>query len=204
MAELSDREAFGNFYAGKAPWDIGKPQPVFAGLADRIKGMVLDSGCGTGDIALFLAERGCQVTGIDFLEEPIKRAKNKAAERKLSASFLVKDALTLKDWDQRFDAVVDCGLFHVFNDDDRRKYVAGLATVLKPAGMLYLMCFSDEEPGVYGPRRVARAELEQAFGHGWKIESISKVRFEIRPDFHDTTFSPGGPKSWFLIAHREG
>ena len=74
------------------------------------------------------------MTGIDFLAEPITRAKKNAAERGVPATFLVKDALTLKDWTERFDNVIDSGLFHVFSDDDRRRYVDGLATVLKPNG----------------------------------------------------------------------
>src|SRR5207253_11399733 len=110
---------------------------------DRISGSVLDAGCGTGDTALFFARRGCKVTGIDFLEVPIKRAQRKAAERGVQVTFLVKDALTLKDWSERFDNVIDSDLFHVFSDDDRPRYVAGLATVLKPGGRLFLMCFSD-------------------------------------------------------------
>ena len=110
---------------------------------------------------------GCKVTGIDFLEEPIQRAKRKAAERGVPATFLVKDALTLKDWTERFDNVIDSGLFHVFSDEDRRRYVEGLATVLKPGGRLFLMCFSDEEPGTQGPRRVSKKELHDAFAEGW-------------------------------------
>ena len=68
----------------------------------------------------------------------------------MPATFLVKDALTLKDWTERFDNVIDSGLFHVFSDEDRRRYVEGLATVLKPGGRLFLLCFSDEEPGDAG------------------------------------------------------
>jgi 2-polyprenyl-3-methyl-5-hydroxy-6-metoxy-1,4-benzoquinol methylase len=64
---IPDRSAFKAIYAGQAPWDIGKPQKPFIDVADRITGSVLDAGCGTGDTALFLAERGCKVTGIDFL-----------------------------------------------------------------------------------------------------------------------------------------
>ena len=60
--------------------------------------------------------------------------------------------MTLKDWSERFDAVIDGGLFHVFSDEDRKKYVEGLAEVLEPGGRLFLMCFSDEEPGTQGPR----------------------------------------------------
>jgi len=66
-------------------------------------GRILDAGFGTGDTALFLAGRGYQVTGIDFLDVPVERAKRKAAERGVAVAFLVKDALTLKDWSERFD-----------------------------------------------------------------------------------------------------
>ena len=126
---VPDKSTFASIYAGQPPWDIGKPQKPFVEVADRINGSVLDAGCGTGDTALFLASRGNQVTGIDFLEEPIRRAKLKAAKRALNVAFLVKDAMTLKDWSERFDAVIDGGLFHVFSDDDRKKYVEGLAKV---------------------------------------------------------------------------
>src|SRR5262249_22220482 len=149
-----DRGTFETAYAGQAPWDIGKPQQVFLTVADQITGSVLDAGCGTGDNALAFAARGCKVTGIDFLEEPINRARRKAAERGLAATFLVKDATTLKDWTERFDHVIDSGLFHVFSDKDRSRYAEGLTTVLKPGGRLFLLCFSDEEPGTVGPRRV--------------------------------------------------
>jgi cyclopropane fatty-acyl-phospholipid synthase-like methyltransferase len=202
MSAVPDRSTFQNLYAGGAPWDIGRAQRSFVEAADRMAGSVLDAGCGTGDISLFLASRGNTVTGIDFLEEPIRRAKQKAAERGLSVRFLVKDATTLKDWSERFDNVVDSGLFHVFSDEDRAKYVAGLANVVNPGGRAFLMCFSDEEPGTEGPRRVAKRELESSFAKGWEIESITPTRFETRPDFKGFTFSEGGPKAWFLVARR--
>jgi cyclopropane fatty-acyl-phospholipid synthase-like methyltransferase len=204
MTNLPDRNTFETMYAGQAPWDIGKPQKVFIDAADQISGSILDAGCGTGDTALFLAGRGNKVTGIDFLEEPIKRAKRKAVERGLAVTFLVKDALTLKDWGERFDNVIDSGLFHVFSDEDRPKYVAGLATVLKSGGRLFLMCFSDEEPGTQGPRRVSKKELHEAFSQGWDIESIQASRVETRPDLKDFTFSEGGPKAWFAVIRRTG
>ena len=184
MTPIPDRTTFEAIYAGQAPWDIGKPQKPFIDVADQITGSVLDAGCGTGDTALFFAGRGCNVTGIDFLEVPIQRAKQKATERGLPATFLVKDALTLKDWPERFDNVIDSGLFHVFSDEDRRRYVEGLATVLKPGGRLFLLCFSDEEPGTQGPRRVSKKELHDAFAEGWSIESIepSQVRGPARSE----------------------
>jgi len=178
---VPDRSTFESAYAGQAPWDIGRPQKALLGVADRIAGSVLDAGCGTGENALYFAGRGCAVTGIDFIEEAINRARRKAAERGVQATFTVKDATTLKDWSERFDNVIDSGLFHVFSDEDRRLFVEGLATVLKTGGRLFIMCFSDEEPGTQGPRRVSKEELYHAFTEGWNIESIEPTRAECRP-----------------------
>ena len=203
MSGVPDRSTFESFYAGQAPWDIGRPQKAFIEAADQITGSVLDAGCGTGENALFFAGRGCRVTGIDFVEEAIRRARRKAQEKGLSATFLVKDALTLKDWSERFDYVIDSGLFHVFfSDKDRKRYVEGLATILNPGGRLFLECFSDEEPGTQGPKRISRQELHDAFAYGWQVESIEATRAEVRPDFKEFLFSEGGPKAWFVVVRR--
>ena len=199
-----DRANFENFYAGKAPWDIGKPQAPLAAVADRVTSPVLDAGCGTGDTALFFAARGYKVTGIDFVEEAIRRARSKAVELGLAVEFLVKDATALGDWGERFASVIDCGLFHCFSDDDRPRYDRGLAQVVEPGGRLFLMCFSDEEPGAEGPRRVSRQELYDAFADGWEVESVQPARVEVNPEFTAVTFSEGGPKAWFAVVRRKG
>lgn len=199
---VPDRSTFESAYAGQAPWDIGRPQKALLDVADQINGSVLDAGCGTGENALYFAGQGGTVTGIDFLEEPIQRAKRKATERSVPATFLVKDALTLKDWSQRFDNLIDSGLFHVFADEDRKRYVEGLATVLKPGGRLFLLCFSDNEPGTQGPRRVTRKELHDTFAGGWEIESVESSRYEVRPDLKDLNFSEGGPRAWFVVVQK--
>jgi cyclopropane fatty-acyl-phospholipid synthase-like methyltransferase len=202
--ESVNRGTFENLYARPAPWDIGRPQWRFVAIAERVTSPVLDAGCGTGEHALFFASLGHRVTGIDFVEEAIRRARAKAAERDLSVEFLVKDATTLADWAKRFASVIDCGLFHVFSDDDRRRYVGGLARVVEPGGLLFLMCFSDEEPGNAGPRRVSRQELYDSFADGWEIESVEPMQIEVNPAFTEVSFSEGGPKAWFAIIRRKG
>lgn len=204
MTNVPNRETFESAYAGQAPWDIGRPQAVYRAIADQVLGSVLDAGCGTGENALFFAERGHPVVGIDFLEVPIEQARKKAAERGLQAEFFRMDALALRDWDRSFDSVIDCGLFHVFSDEDREQYVEGLTHVTRPGGRLFLLCFSDEEPGTQGPRRVSKKELQDAFSQGWILESIQAARFETVLGLKDHTFSEGGPKAWFLVARREG
>jgi hypothetical protein len=99
--------------------------------------------------------------------------------------------------------VIDCGLFHVFSDDDRRRYVEGLAQVVEPGGRLFLMCFSNEEPGTEGPRRVSRQELYDAFADGWEVEAVQPCQIEINPEFTEVKFSEGGPKAWFAVVRRK-
>ena len=202
MDPLPDRATFESMYASMPPWDIGRVQPNLARVADRIVGKVLDAGCGTGENALHFVALGREVVGIDFLETPIRQARQKAKDRGTAVDFRVGDALKLTDSAERFDSVLDSGLFHVFSDDDRKQYVRGLAHVTRPGGRVFLLCFSDAEPGTQGPRRVSEAELRAAFADGWTIESLTATKFEVRPDFKEMTFSEGGPKAWFAIVRR--
>ena len=167
------------------PWDIGAPQPAFVRLADSglLTGRVLDAGCGTGEHALLAAARGADATGVDASPRAIGQARRKAEERGLSARFEVADALSLGQLGWMFDTVIDSGLFHVFDDEQRTQYVTSLASVLRPGGSCYLMCFSDREPGDWGPRRVRQDELGTAFGDGWTVTGIATATFAINPVF---------------------
>ena len=204
MSNVPSRETFESMYKGKAPWDIDGPQPAFVDVAERVTGTILDAGCGTGENALFFAEKGHPVLGIDFLKQPIQEARRKAEERGLDAEFIQRDALSLATLDRQFDAVIDSGLFHVFSDEDRARYVAGLAHVTRHGGRVFLLCFSDEEPGTQGPRRVTQEELRGAFAGGWAVDEVRAARFEVRPDLKDIAFSEGGPKAWFSVIRQGG
>jgi SAM-dependent methyltransferase len=173
------------YLEGGAPWDIGRPQPVFVRLADagEIRSPALDSGCGTGEQALMLAEVGLEVVGIDIAPAAISRAKEKAARRSLTVEFIVGDVLELGRLGRRFATIVDAGTFHTFNDRDRQRYVTSLAAALEPRGAFHLLCFSERVPGHLGPRRVSQAELREAFGEGWRVERIDDAEFEVSADF---------------------
>ena len=203
MNDETKRQRFQTAYEGQPPWDLGRPQKPFMEHADEITGDVLDTGCGTGDNALFFAQRGQSVLGIDFVEKPLELARRKADELAVQAEFLAMDALKLKELRRTFDSVLDCGLFHVFADEDRLPYVEGLAHVVKDGGRLFLMCFSDEEPAGPGPRRISRAELEQAFADGWAIESVAATRFEPNPNADQRYFDEDGPRAWFAVIRRK-
>jgi SAM-dependent methyltransferase len=189
-------------YAGSvpAPWDIGKPQPAFVRLAERglLTGQVLDAGCGTGEQALLAASSGADAMGVDVSPLAVERARAKAAARGIKARFEVADARELGDLGRSFEVIIDSGLFHVFDDDSRTRYVASLASVLRPGGRLYLMCFSDAQPGTVGPRRVSQDELRSAFSPGWTVIEIKADTFEVNPGFFGATTT----QAWLFTASR--
>ena len=187
------------YVSGGAPWDIGRPQAAFVALADagEIGSPVLDSGCGTGEHALMLAERGLTATGVDAAPTAISTARRKALERGLDVTFEVGDVLALDRLDRTFATVIDSGVFHVFDDADRARYVSSLPTVLEPGGVLYLLCFCEATPGDDGPRRVTQAELRAAFADGWRIDRIDAETFEVRAEF------PIQPSAWLARIVRD-
>src|SRR5215469_11035780 len=126
---------------GPPPWDIGQPQPAIVRLAAAraFAGAVLDAGCGTGENALHIASLGFPVLGFDVAETAVSMARAKAATRGVQADFVVADALHLERLDRVFDTVLDCGLFHSFDSDERPDYVASLASVTARGAVLYVL-----------------------------------------------------------------
>jgi len=172
--------SFESAYGGTPPWDIGRPQPAIIRLAEtnQITGWVLDVGCGTGENLLYLAERGFVAMGIDGAPTAIKKARAKAKRRGLNAQFEVGDALNLSVPERPFDTVIDSGLFHVFSDEDRPRFTESLGRVVRLGGTYFLMCFSDQQPGDWGPRRVTQAEIRWTFSDGWRVDDIQPSAFE--------------------------
>jgi ubiquinone/menaquinone biosynthesis C-methylase UbiE len=181
MGQIPDHRGFDQSYLGVPPWDIGRAQPEVVRLAaaDGFTGPVLDVGCGTGENAMELSSRGLETVGVDAAPRAIEKARAKAFERGLSTEFLVGDAFALGALGRRFASALDCGVFHVFDPDERPAYLASLASVLERGGTLNLMCFSDREPGVMGPRRVTRDELRDAFADGWDVVEIVPTTFAV-------------------------
>jgi cyclopropane fatty-acyl-phospholipid synthase-like methyltransferase len=177
-------------YSGDSPpWDIGRPQAAFVRLAEAgaLTGAMLDAGCGTGEHTILAAQHGARPVGIDVSRRAIEIARGKAAERGVDARFDVLDAHHLETLGETFDTVLDSGLFHVFDDAGRARYVTAVQAVLRPGGHLHLMCFSDRQPGDWGPRRVTEGELRAGFSSGWRIESLDPDRFDINPGLGTST-----------------
>jgi SAM-dependent methyltransferase len=175
-----------SYHGGPAPWDIGRPQPGVVRLADRggFAGAVLDAGCGTGENTLLVASLGLPVLGVDVAETALAMARAKADERGIAAEFVTADAFALERLGRTFATVLDSGLFHTFDRDERPRYVASVASVTQQDGTLYVLCFSDAGPET-GPHPVSEAELLAAFGPGtgWEVAAVEPVPIDTR--FHD-------------------
>jgi SAM-dependent methyltransferase len=175
-------DAFDTRYIGTcAAWDIERPQPAFLQLArdGAIKGRVLDVGCGTGEHALLAAHLGLSAVGIDTASAAVAIAERKARDHNLEARFRVWDALNLAELGEQFDTVLDCGLFHVFDDEDRVRFVDNLRAVIAPGGRYFVLCCSDQRVAGNRPRRVTKDELRASFADGWRIDAIDAAIIDL-------------------------
>jgi SAM-dependent methyltransferase len=163
--------------------------------AGAFAGVVLDAGCGTGENALHVASGGVPVLGVDVAETAIATAREKAA-RGIEVEFAVADAFQLERLGRRFETVLDCGLFHTFDRDERVRHVASLARVAEHHGTVYVLWFGDEGPDL-GPHPVGQDELRAAFdpGKGWNVVTVD-------PDRIDTRFHDGGAPAWLATIAR--
>lgn len=187
----------GLYRDGVAPWDIGRPQTEVVRLeeAGRIEGSVLDLGCGTGENALYLAERGHPVVGIDGAPTALSRAREKATKRRLGVMFQLGDALDLDSRLGSFRSFLDSGFFHTLSDAQRPAYVASLGRVAHAGARLFILSFSDHQPPGPGPRRLHESEFASTFAPSWRVVAV-------HPGYFDTVDGPKAIRAWVAELRR--
>lgn len=179
------RSFFDTAYRANAPWDVGQPQPALTDLIEEFPpfGPVLDVGCGTGDLSLFLAERGFPVIGIDLAEAAVAAARSKASTAEQNVrermDFRVGDALSVAMIPDTVRAVIDSGFYHLFGAEDRKAFAEQLAEKLPVGGRYYLLGFAVQAPVPNAPREVKANELRELFSSelGWHILALRPAEF---------------------------
>ncbi len=145
----------------RPPWDSGISPPELLEFLDcHPAGRAIDLGCGTGTNVLTLAQRGWQVTGVDFAPRAIALAKKKLRENGIQAQVRVGDVTRLEGLAGPFDFALDLGCFHGLSNPDKRRYLQRLDDILAPGGH-WLMYGIFTPPGSRNPR-LAEADIDLA------------------------------------------
>lgn len=219
-------DLFESAYRGEAPefegirppWSIGEPQPEIAALIaeGKIRGEVLDAGCGEAALAIHLAERGFTTVGLDMSPTAIKLARAEADKRGLTkAAFAVADISSFGGYDGRFDTIVDSTLFHSMPVEEREGYQQSIVRAAAPGASYFVLVFDAGSMPPNGPAHpVTEDELREVVSKYWTIDEIRPARIHANiPDDNPmlTEFGGAGIRdegngrksmgAWLLSAH---
>lgn len=167
------------------PWNIETPPELLVELVDsgKVKPCkVVDLGCGAGNYSVYLAERGFEVTGIDFSPTAIKLAKENAERKGVSCNFLVADVVDgLDEIDQTWDFVYEWGLLHLIFPEHREKYVKNVSRILNPKGKYLSLCFSEKDTSFEGSGKYRDTEIGSVlyFSCEDELRELFKAYFQI-------------------------
>jgi SAM-dependent methyltransferase len=191
------RHAWNESYAsGQLPWDTGQPEPLLVEFvtSGRITpSLTLEIGAGTGTNAIWMAERGFDVLGVDLSPLAAEKAEAKRGERALSCRFAACDFLAAAPPGGPFQFVFDRGCFHVFDEpEEREQFAARVAAALAPGGFwLSLIGSTEGPPREMGPPRRSARDISRA------IEPVLEI-VELRSaEFHEH-----GAKVWFCLSRQ--
>jgi len=172
-----DKDYFNRRYMGMPPWEDSEPRSFVKKLFESgLSGKILDIGCGTGANVIYLTEQGLDITGIDFSEMAIMKARDYAKRLGIEATFFVRDFFNLPKDEQKYDTIIDCGLYHSLTYNDKGRYAEVIESLLNPGGTLNMFC-TNENFGS-GPKIVPKEEIENRFKNSFTINSINKIRLK--------------------------
>lgn len=172
-------ESISKYYDFIFPYDPAQVKFIAQGLSKSASSAhLLEIGCGTGNLALGLAECVDQVTAMDLDAEMIRCARRKSSSSHRPVTFLQADMLKLQQTfaPDTFDALACFGntLVHLRDDDQVRTFINGCRTILKPGGKFYVQIINYD--------RICDQKIDH-------LDTIANetIRFERDYDFKSET-----------------
>ncbi|MDD1660928.1 MAG: class I SAM-dependent methyltransferase [Methanomicrobiales archaeon] len=170
----------------RIPWTSETPPEVLVSLVDsgRVRPCrAIDFGCGAGTYAIWLAQKGFEVTGVDSSPTAIGIAREKAAKAGVSCRFVVADLLgDLSEIGGTFDFGFDWELLHHIMPEDRETYARNVASLLNPGATYFSVCFSEEDPQFGGTGKIRKTPIGTVlyFSSEREIRDLFSPYFVIR------------------------
>jgi 2-polyprenyl-3-methyl-5-hydroxy-6-metoxy-1,4-benzoquinol methylase len=201
---MSDKiQHWNNMYAKPVesiPWEIAAaPHDLTDLIKHRIitGGTALDVACGTGNYSLYLAEKGFEVTGVDFAQNALDIATERAAKLRLPVKFVQGDATKLADvlGNTAFDFILDYSLLHHIAPADVENYAKQFQSLLNPHGKLLMVCYSEKDKYAQG--------ANQATGK-YGNDMFYRTRDEIEKLYSDLKEISYAPTQLGKRAHHQG
>lgn len=171
---------------GFLPWERRDVEESWRPLFDRpdapAPGRALDVGCGSGRDAVYLAGRGWQVTAVDFVDEALAKARQRAAETGVDVQWVKADVARLGElgFEPGYTLLYDFGCIHGLPDDARRRAAAGL-TQLAALGATLLLGAFKKGRRVFLPRGMDQGEIVELLGDSWELQEVRSVATDDMP-----------------------
>lgn len=196
---MSGRDWDERYKQGQAPWDTGSPCAEMVKVLDSgvvTPGRALDLGCGTGTNAIYLAQKGFEVTGVDVSQVAVEKAREKADEAGATILFMLAELPNLFLPGKVFDFVFDRGCFHSLKNEDRSRFADMLAKFTKEGSLFLLLTGNAKEPREQGPPTMTEKEISDTFSRFFDFIWIRDFRFE-------TTDASPGPLGYSCLMRRK-
>ena len=178
------------YETGNLPWDAPLPPPeVCAAVAKRRAGRALDLGCGHGRAAIYLAEQGWDVDGVDFVPLAIEEARRRAAAADVAVNFHAADVTNLDFLNGPYDLALDVGCAHSLDAQQVERYRNELGRLLRPGALYLLFARIGDADSEERPQPLDVEPFRQLFSKYFVLSDYS-------PDQTDTD-EGGWPSAWF-------
>jgi SAM-dependent methyltransferase len=171
---------------GLAPWEWRDVAETWQPLLDTglAPGRALDIGCGTGRDAVYLTKKGWKVTGVDFADEALVKARQRAAQEGAEVQWIQGDVGRLDQLglEPGYNLLYDFGCIQGLPDAARQGAAHGLTRLAAPGATLLWFAFKVNRH-IMLPRGMDQADLISLLGADWDLEQVVAVDDQRMPKF---------------------